>query len=195
MKNNSFIPFYGIDRMYKDHSSEISTIINRIYSSGQVLMGPEVELFESDISIRCKRKYAVAVGSCTDALCFSLIAAGISNGDEVLVTGFSYIASATPILRAGAVPVFVDISTDNFQMNLEDLERKITAKTKAMIGVQLFGEMLNPEKIVELADSNGIALIEDAAQSLGSEYRGRPSGSLGKSSCLSFDPTIQLFEL
>ncbi len=189
MKNKAFIPFYGIDRMYKDNSSEISEIIDGIYRGGKMLMGPEIELFETAISDHCDRKYAVAVGSCTDALYFSLKAAGINVGDEVLVTGFSYIASATPILRAGAIPVFVDINSDNFQMNLDDLTSKVTAKTKAIINVNLFGEMLDPEKIIELADSHGLILIEDAAQSLGSEYHGRPSGSVGISSCLSFDPT------
>ena len=189
MKNKAFIPFYGIDRMYEENSSEISEIINRVYRSGQLLMGPEVEDFETEISQRCKRKYAIAVGSCTDALYFSLKAAGINNGDEVLVSGFSYIASATPILRAEAVPVFVDINPDDFQMNLNDLENKITSRTKAIICVHLFGQMVNPEKLTQIADSHGLILIEDAAQSLGSEYAGFISGSLGTSSCLSFDPT------
>lgn len=175
--------------MYRNHKKEILDTINTVFSHGKVLMGPEIKEFEKRIATYCKREYAVAVGSCTDALYFSLKSCGINHGDEVLVTSFSFIASATPILRIGATPVFVDIEPDYYMMNLVDLENKITKRTKAIIAVQLFGQTLPINKVEEIAMKNDLILIEDAAQSLGATYKDRSAGSMGLASCFSFDPT------
>ena len=183
------IPFYNIKRVYQKHSKEIINTVASVYSGGNVLMGAEVEELEKKVSRICGRKYALAVGSCTDALFFALKSAGIGKGDEVLVTSFSYTASVTPILRAGAVPVFVDIEPNYFMMDLPDLVKKITGRTKAIVAVHLFGQMLPIDKLEEIAKRNDLVLIEDAAQSLGSEYNGRKAGSAGLCSCISFDPS------
>jgi dTDP-4-amino-4,6-dideoxygalactose transaminase len=107
----------------------------------------------------------------------------------VLVTAFSFLASASPILRAGARPRFVDIDPQSFMMNLDDVERHIGPATKAIVAVHMYGQSLPMDRLEAIANRHGIALIEDAAQGLGTQYRGRPVGSMGRVSCLSFDPT------
>jgi|AntAceMinimDraft_17_1070374.scaffolds.fasta_scaffold13070_2 dTDP-4-amino-4,6-dideoxygalactose transaminase len=189
MKRQKNIPFFGIDRIYKKHSKDIINTVDTVYSKGKILMGPDIKIFEEKISKLCKRKYAVAVNNCTDALYFALLSAGIGKNDEVLVTGFSYIASVTPILRVGAIPVFVDIEPDYYMMNLSDLENKITPKTKAILAVHLFGQMLAVDRLEKIAKKNNLVLIEDAAQSQGSKNKNKIAGSIGITSCLSFDPT------
>ena len=183
------INFFGKDRYYNENSENILKIVNEVYSHGKVVMGPEVSGFEKKIAKYCDRKYAVAVGSCTDALYFSLLGAKINPGDEVLVTGFSFIASASCILMAKATPVFVDINPDTYMMDVSDLENKITSKTKAIIAVNLFGDALNFETVEDVATRYSLPIIEDAAQSIGSRYGSRKVGTLGLGSCISFDPT------
>lgn len=183
------VPFYNLDRLYQKHSREILKAVDAVFQHGQVLMGPEVEALEKNVAQRFGRSYAVAVGSCTDALFFALKAAGIGPGDEVLVTAFSFPASATTILRTGAVPVFVDIEPDYFMMDLRDLQKKITAGTKAIVGVSLFGQPLDMDGVEKVVQDNNLILIEDAAQALGSRYKNRASGTMGLCSCFSFDPT------
>ncbi len=183
------IPFFGKDRYYRENSKEILKIVDSVYSHGKVVMGPEVDLFEANIAKYCGRKYAVAVGSCTDALYFALRNLNIGKGDEVLVTGFSFLASTSCILMAGATPVFVDINPDTYMMNLKDLEAKITNKTKAIIAVHLFGDCLDINAVEKIGKKHNIPIIEDSAQSIGSRYNERKAGSMGLCSCISFDPT------
>jgi len=183
------VPFYNIDRVYQQHQSEILNTIHQVFSSGNVLMGKEISETEERIANFCNRKYGVLLGSCTDALYFALKASGVKPSDEVLVTAFSFIASATPILRLGAIPVFVDIEPNYFMMDIQDLENKITPRTKALIGVHLFGQTFDIERVTELCNRNNIVLIEDAAQSFGSLSGSAMAGSFGLCSCISFDPT------
>ncbi|MFC1726371.1 DegT/DnrJ/EryC1/StrS family aminotransferase [candidate division KSB1 bacterium] len=183
------IPFFNIDKIYRNNSKEILAAVNTVFSHGHVLMGPEIDEFEEKTAKLCGRDYGVAVGSCTDALYFALSSAGITKGDEVLVTSYTFIASVTPILRIGAIPVFVDIEPDYYMMDLSDLENKITGKTKAIVAVHLFGQTLNFERVEEIAAKNNLILIEDAAQSFGSSSKERKAGSMGLFSCISFDPT------
>jgi len=189
MQNAPNIPFNGIDRFYHEHTANILRITEEAYQSGQVLMGPEVLAFEQAIASSCNRKYAITVGSCTDALTFALRTANIGQDDQVLITGFSYLASATPILHVGAEPVFVDIDPSTYMMNLDELESKITDRTKAIIAVHLFGQVLDIERLEFIATKNNITLIEDAAQALGGTDGLRKAGSMGAMSCISFDPT------
>ena len=130
----------------------------------------------------------MAVGSCTDALAFALAAAGVGPGDEVLVTSFSFVATASPILRVGAMPVFTDIGAD-FNMDLDNAADLVTERTRAVIHAHLFGHMGDPDRLEGFANKHGLILIEDAAQAFGATRRGRAAGSLGLASCLSFDPT------
>ncbi|MBU0765262.1 MAG: DegT/DnrJ/EryC1/StrS family aminotransferase [Bacteroidetes bacterium] len=183
------ISFFGLDKYYSRHSKEILRITDECYSSGMFLMGKQVQLFEDKMKKLAGRKYAVAVGSCSDALYFALVSSGVKPGDHILITSFTYIASVTPIIRAGAVPVFVDIDPENYMMDPDDLRKKITGKTKAIIAVHLGGQCLPMAETEKIANEHGLILIEDAAQALGCTQSGRQAGNLGDISCFSFDPT------
>ena len=182
------IPFYGIKKFYEENSQEILGVVNRVYSSG-MMFGEEILKFERELCSLTGRKYAITVNSCTDALFFALKSAGIGNGDEVIVTSFSFIASAGSIIRAGAIPVFTDIDPNTYLMDIADMESKITSSTKAIITVHLFGHSLDISAIEQITKNNNLFLIEDAAQGLGAKSGGRNAGSMGNISCLSFDPT------
>ncbi|MBI5219523.1 MAG: DegT/DnrJ/EryC1/StrS family aminotransferase [Bacteroidia bacterium] len=183
------IPFFGIDRFYKKYSAEVSEIISTVYQTGQMMDGPSVAGFEKNIAAYCNRKHAITVNNCTDALYFSLKLAGIKEGDEILITGYSFIASVTPILMLNAIPVFVDIEPDYFSMDMNDLEKKITKKTKAILAVHLYGQAMPLDILETLSAKYNLILIEDGAQALGCSYKNKKVGSTGLLSCTSFDPT------
>jgi dTDP-4-amino-4,6-dideoxygalactose transaminase len=185
------IPFFAAAREYAAHGQDWIELIAGVLAGGQTLQGPAVEAFETALGAAVGRAHAVAVGSGTDALFFALRALGIGEGDEVLVPAFSFIASASCVLRAGARPVFVDIDEDY----LIDLDRARTLAgppTRAIIAVDLFGQMVEPRALEAFAAAAGIVVIEDAAQALGAESAGRRAGSVGVVSCVSFDPTKPL---
>jgi len=188
MKYKYKIPFYNVSRIYSRYKSEIHALSDNIYSKGMVLESNDVNELEEYLASICNRKYALMLKSCSDALFFSLLAANIKEGDEVLIPAYSFIASATPVIRAGATPVFVD--TDIFgNIDLEKASLKINNKTKAIIPVHLFGNMLNVSDLLSFANKHNIIIIEDAAQALGSSYNGIPAGKTGLCSCFSFDPS------
>ena len=190
MSEKTQIYFYGIDRFFKNHADNLTKIFTTIGATGKMLMGEEVGIFEKDLALFCSRKFAVTTSSCTDALFFALLSANIKAGDEVLVPSFSYIATVTPVLQTGATPIFVDILPDTFSMDVEDLKRKITNRTKAIIFVHLFGSFCPIDEITNVANENNILLIEDNAHSLGSFSENNiKTGIHGEISCVSFDPT------
>ena len=182
------ISFFGISRENEEYGYDYLERISKVLSHGKVLQGVEVSKFERNVSSLCNRSYGIAVNSCTDALYFSLLASGVEPNNEVLVTDFSFIASASAVIRAGAKPIFIDIDK-HFLMDLDRAKEHINEKTKAIVFVNLFGQMGDPKVIREFALSNNLVLIEDAAQSLGASFESTKSGSLGDLSCLSFDPT------
>lgn len=183
------IPFLGIGKYYIKNKSDILNITDRVFSTGKLMNGEELTDFEREIAVFCGRKFARLVGSCTDALYFALQCIGIQPGDEVIVSDFSFIASASPIIRSGAIPVFADIDEKNYMMDVESIEKNITSKTKAIIAVHLFGQMMPVAPLIELSNKYQIQIIEDAAQALGACQYGVKAGSLGSVSCISFDPT------
>lgn len=182
------IKFYNVDRFYKNHKNEILELTNQVFSNGHVLEGEQVIEVEKKLASLTNRKYAITVGSCTDALFFSLIASGIKSGDEVLVPAFSFIASASAISRSGATPVFVDVNIDG-SINFELAAKKITKYTKAIMLVHLYGKMIDPHEITFFTNKYKIIAIEDAAQALGSSFSNIPAGNIGLASCFSFDPS------
>lgn len=183
------IPFYGIERFYENNRQTIIEYTDLIFSSGQLLKSKEIDEFENQLAEYCGRKYALTVNNGTDALFFSLKALNLNQGDEVLVTAFSFISSATCILRAGLIPVFVDTDKTTYNIDYSDLKNKITDKTRAIIAVNVFGQTVDYDSINEIIKGKKISIIEDSAQSIGSEYKGKKSGSFGITSCISFDPT------
>lgn len=183
------VSFYGLERFYRVHRETILNLTDSAYKNGYFLDSSEVKLFEQELANFVGRKYAVAVSSCTDALFFSLKALDIKKGDEVLVPAFSFIASLSPILHCEATPIFLDINPQDLSLFIEDIEQKITDKTKAIIVVQLFGGTNNFKPLEALSKKYSIPIVEDAAQALGSKYNQRLAGTLGELSCFSFDPS------
>lgn len=183
------VPFFGLDRQYARYRQEFLAIADRVLSSGLVLQGKEVAEFEASVAAAVGRRHVVAVGSCTDALAFALLACGVQPGDEVIVTAFSFFASASPILRVGAIPRFADIDPATFMMDLARLDALVTPRTRAILAVHIFGQTLPMDRVEAFAAHHGIALVEDAAQALGARDGSRPAGSMGRASCFSFDPT------
>lgn len=182
------IPFFSQKRENFFLKKKNSQNLNKILLSGKVLQGPSVTKLEIKLSKIFNRKYSVCVGSCTDALYFSLISLGINIDDEVLVSNYSYVASASAIVRVGAKPIFVDIDAD-YNMSLKYAKKYITKKTKAMIFVHLFGKQGELSKIKKFCKIHKIHLIEDIAQTFGSSKIKKKAGSIGDVACVSFDPT------
>ncbi len=157
-------------------------------NSGRFIKGPNVEAFERTFSNYCGVKYGVSANSGTSAIFIALKALGIGPGDEVIVPSHTFIASATPILMVGATPVFVDIG-DDYLMDVDDMENKITSKTKAVICVHLYGQMCNMVKLMQLKEEFGFAIVEDCCQAHGAECDGKRAGSFGEAGCFSFFPS------
>ncbi len=182
------IPFFGAGREFKAYGPKAMALARGVLSGGRWLQSEHVSRFEARLAAFTGRRFGVAVNSCTDALYFALVAAGVKPGDEVLVTDYSFVASASPILRAGAVPVFVDIDSDHL-MDLEKTRALAGPKTKALVLVHLYGQMADPKAAEAFAKERNLILIEDAAQAIGAARGGRAAGSLGLASTISFDPT------
>ncbi len=189
------ISFYGLDRFYQQHREEILQWTDNAFKDGHFLDSSYISLFEKNLAQYCHRTYAVTVSSCTDALLLSLKALNIKKGDEVIIPAFSFIASLSPVLHVGAVPVFIDVNKNNLTINADEIKNKITSKTKAIIIVQLFGGMNEVNPLEKISSDYHIPIMEDAAQSLGAQCQQRCAGSLGAVSCISFDPskTIHAF--
>lgn len=170
---------------------ELQAAAERVIKSGRYILGPEVEAFEEACAEYLGCKYAIGVSSGTDALLASLMAFGIGPGDEVICPSFTFFATAGSIARTGAIPVFTDINPWSFTMCAQDILYRITPRTKAIIPVHLFGQSADMDVIVRLANAYGFAIIEDAAQAIGCEYREKKVGTFGIG-CFSFFPSKNL---
>ena len=173
-------------------TDEIDAAIRAVINRGQLIMGPEVVALEHEIAAYCGTDHGVGVASGTDALRLALQACNIGPGDEVITTPFSFVATVEAIVQCGAVPVFVDINPCTCNINVDSIEEKITTKTKAILPVHLYGQSVDMDLIIELARKYKLKIIEDCAQAMGAEYRGRRVGSLGDAGCLSFFPSKNL---
>ncbi len=189
--NNIIIPYVDLSAQWRDDRSELLPIIDNLLSSGHYVGGEEIEHFEIQIAKLCQVKYAVALNSGTDALTLSLHLLGVNKGDEVITPPNSFIASTAVIEHLGAVPVFVDVLSDQ-NIDTEMIESSITNNTKAIMPVHLTGRMCDMDRITNLANNYGLKIIEDAAQAIGSKYRGKPSGSIGHVGCFSAHPLKNL---
>ncbi len=186
------IPLTDLRIQYQSIRKEIDSAIGRILERADFILGEELELLEKEISQYIGVKYAVGVGSGTDALVLALSGLGIGRGDEVITTPFTFIATAEAIVRTGAKPVFCDIDPRTYNIDPQKIEEKITKRTKAIIPVHLYGLPCNMDKILEIAKSNDLKVVEDCAQSFGSEYKGKKVGSFGDCGCFSFFPAKTL---
>jgi len=186
------IPLLDLKAQYLSIKTEIDQAVLAVLDSGKYILGPEMKALEKEIAAYCGTSEAIAVGNGTDALTLTLKAMGIGPGDEVITTPFTFFASAETIALTGAVPVFTDIDPLTLNMDLNKLEDKITSRTRAIIPVHIFGQMVDVERVMEIAARHGIQVIEDAAQAIGAEYKGKKAGSLGHAGTFSFFPTKNL---
>ena len=189
---NRNIPLLDLKRQYETIKDEIAEALKRVCDSGAFVLGPEVKALEQSLARYSQTEYAVACASGSDALLLALMAVGIGPGDEVLVPSFTFFATASAVSRLGATPVFVDIDPESYNINPVDVARKITARTKAVIPVHLFGQMAEMNCINALAHIHHLMVIEDAAQAIGAELEGRRAGSWGDIGAFSFYPTKNL---
>jgi dTDP-4-amino-4,6-dideoxygalactose transaminase len=171
---------------------ELLEAFQRVLRSGHFILGPEVEKFERALAEFTGAKHALGLSSGTDALLLALMALGIGAGDEVLCPTFTFFATAGCVTRVGATPVFVDSCPVCFNLDLADAARRITARTKAILPVHLFGQAAEMDGILALARKNHLRVIEDAAQAMGATYRGTQVGTLGDFGTFSFFPTKNL---
>lgn len=186
------VPLIDFGRQYAYLRKDMEKAVLGVMERGHYIMGPEVGELERAIARLCDTKYAIAVASGTDALLIALRAVGVAPGDEVITTDFSFFATAGVVSRLGATPVFVDIEPDSYNLAPELIEAAITPRTKAIMPVHLFGQVADMDPIMALGRKHNIPVVEDAAQAIGSEYRGRKAGSIGEIGCFSFYPTKNL---
>jgi dTDP-4-amino-4,6-dideoxygalactose transaminase len=172
--------------------NEIRRAIDEVCDSQALILGPFVERFEKKLADYCQTTHAIGVSSGTDALLCSLMALGVGPGDEVICPSFTFFATAGSIARLGATPVFADIEAHSFNLDPSKIEAKITARTKAIMPVHLFGQCAKMERINEIAARHRLTVIEDAAQAIGAKRNGKPACSLSFAGCLSFYPTKNL---
>lgn len=182
------VPFLDLKKQYQGIKDEIDSAVLETLASAQFILGPQVAGFEKEFAAYCHSDECVAVNSGTSALHLALLAAGIGPGDEVITTPFTFVATVAAILYSGATPVFVDIEPITCTMDTDQIEKAVTAHTKAILPVHLHGQTAEMDPILELAKRKGLIVIEDAAQAHGAEYKGHRAGSMGEIGCFSFYP-------
>jgi dTDP-4-amino-4,6-dideoxygalactose transaminase len=182
------IPFLNLKAQYDLLKDEIHPAIQQVLESTAFAGGPFVARFEEEFAPFCDCRFAVGVGSGTEALWLSLLALGVGPGDEVITVPNTFIATAEAISFCGATPVFVDVDEQTYNLDPRLIQRAVTAKTKAVLPVHLFGQMADMDPIIDVAHENGLFVVEDASQAHGAEYKGRKAGSIGDLGCFSFYP-------
>ena len=186
------VPLLDLKEQYKSIEGEIREAMDRVIQSQMFILGPEVAALEKEIAAYCGCKHAVGVTSGTDALLVSMMALDIGPGDEVITSPFTFFATVGSILRLGAKVVFADIDPITFNIDPDEAAKCVGPRTKAIMPVHLFGQCADMDPLIELGRDRGIALIEDAAQAIGAEYKGRRAGSMGTVGCFSFFPSKNL---
>jgi dTDP-4-amino-4,6-dideoxygalactose transaminase len=182
------IPLVDIRGQYQLIRPEIQRAIDRVLESGHYVLGPEVEQFEGAFAAHCAAREAIAVNSGTSALHLALLACGVGPGDEVVTVPFTFVATTAAVWYTGARPVFVDIDAATFTIDVSQIERAITPRTKAILPVHLYGQPADMDPILDIARRHGLAVIEDACQAHGATYKGQRVGALGDAGCFSFYP-------
>ncbi len=191
-KKQRDIPCFNLSRQNSMLYNEMIECLTGLIKRGKFILGDNVELLENNISGHCGVNHGIGVASGSDALYLSLLALDIGPGDEVITTPFTFFATAGSISRVGAKPVFVDINSETWNIDVNLIDAKITSKTRAIIPVHLYGITADMNEIISLAKKNNLKIIEDAAQALGAKYYDQRAGSLGDTGCFSFFPTKNL---
>ena len=186
------VPLLDLKAQYATIKAEVDAAVAEVLESQHFILGPKVEQCEDAIAAYSQCSHAIGVSSGTDALLACLMAENIGPGDEVITTPYTFFATAGAIARLGATPVFVDIDPATYNLEPRQLSSRITNRTRAIIPVHLYGQMADMDAVMAVADERGLVVIEDAAQAIGAEYKGRRAGSIGHYGCFSFFPSKNL---
>lgn len=186
------IPLLDLKQQYAAIQAELLPRLEEICASQQFILGPKVQELEEKVAQICGSGFACGVSSGSDALQIALMAEGVGPGDEVITSPYTFFATAGAVCRYGAVPVFVDIDPVTYNLDVSQIEGKITSRTRAIIPVHLYGQTAEMGGVMEIARRHGLPVIEDACQAIGAEWQGRRVCSLGDYGCLSFFPSKNL---
>jgi len=186
------IPMVNLKRQYELLKGEMDRAVLGVLDRGQFILGENVSLLEQEIADYHGTSHGIGVANGTDSLLLALRACGIGQGDEIITTPFTFIATAEVIAQVGAVPVFVDIERDTFNLDTGKIEERITPRTRAILPVHLFGHPAEMDPILDLAKAYSLRVIEDCAQAFGAQYKGKKVGSFGDLGCFSFFPSKNL---
>lgn len=186
------IQLLDLKAQYASIARDVEAAVAQVLASQQFILGPKVQKCEEMIAAYSQCRYGVGVSSGTDALLVCLMAEGVGPGDEVITTPYTFFATVGAIARLGAKPVFVDIDPVSYNLNVSQIASKVTAKTKAIIPVHLYGQMTDMDSVMRVAENHDLIVIEDAAQAIGAEQGGRRAGSIGHYGCFSFFPSKNL---
>lgn len=186
------IPLLDLKGQYRELKDELDAAVAEVMASASFIGGPKVAALEEAIAAYCGTSHAVACGNGTDALFLILAALGIGKGDEVITTPYTFIATVESIVHVGARPVFVDIEPGTYNMDVSQVEKAVTERTRAVMPVHVFGQCVDMDPLLAVAEHRGLAVIEDACQAIGATYRGRKAGSMGKAAAFSFFPSKNL---
>lgn len=186
------VPILNLQAQYESIQAELESTILEVLRSGNYVLGKYVTKLEEEVATVCDAKFGIGVANGTDALHLALWGLDIGEGDEVITSPFTFAATVEAILMMRATPVFVDINPDTFNIDPTKIEAAITPRTKAIIPVHLYGQPADMEQIMKIAEAHSLKVIEDNAQAIGANYRGRMTGSFGDCACISFYPTKNL---
>lgn len=186
------VPLLDLKAQYASIKPEIDAAVTEVLESQRFILGPKVEECENAIASYSNCLWGIGVSSGSDALIACLMAEDIGTGDEVITTPYSFFATAGAIARVGATPVFADIDPVTYNIDVSQIASKVTGKTRALMPVHLYGQMAEMDVVMKVAQQHQLIVIEDAAQAIGAEYKGRRAGSIGHFGCFSFFPSKNL---
>ena len=186
------VPALDLKSQYASLRDELEPVVRDVLESQYFILGPEVSGFEAAVADYCRVGHGVGCASGSDALLLSLMALGIGPGDEVITSPYTFFATGGAIWRTGAKPVFVDIEPDTFNLDPRRIEAAVTARTRVILPVHLYGQTADMAPILELASRHGLSVLEDAAQAIGAAYHGKRAGGLGHAAAFSFYPSKNL---
>ncbi|MEO5859745.1 MAG: DegT/DnrJ/EryC1/StrS family aminotransferase [Pyrinomonadaceae bacterium] len=186
------VPLLDLAEQNQHLRPEIEAALGRVLDTNGFILGSEVKALEDELAVYCGTKYAIGCASGSDALLLALMALDVKAGDEVITTPYSFFATVSAITRLGAVPVFVDIDPETYNLDVAQIESKITERTKAIQPVHLYGQCVDMLAVREIASKHGIPIVEDAAQAIGAEENGVRAGAMSEIGCFSFYPSKNL---
>lgn len=192
MSGKNSVPYFDVKRQYTGLKKEFEAALKNVASSGAYILAAPTAEFEQQFAKYCGGKYAIGVGSGTDALVLSMKASGIGPGDEVIAPSFTFVATAFAIMHVGATPVLVDVDPQTYTLSAAAVEKAITKKTKAILPVHLYGQAADMDKLMAVANKHNLMVFEDACQAHGATFKKRKTGSFGTAGCFSFYPTKNL---